>query len=931
MGIFDTIVNKVGAFGKALGEAPKNVFEGAKEAREKILKPVGQFLTPQNEEEARKSGMVNLGTEDKPFYFDPTGAVGSVQNASFKLTKRVVKEGIKRTNVINNAVKGLVENADEIVKIRKAGNGSIKITRGELELMKNMKDLKPSIGERYFQNPIRVFEELGEPIKELFYRPIKVAEHIAVETKNIYNKQFKEVTKGLNSKNSERIMRYALAQEKGTEKILKGKKPPTLNEKEVQAYEYIRSRYDQLLDELNEARAIVGKPEINKVDNYMTHIRDLNILEQMGFSPITDDIEKLLANKIHRNTTAFQFAKKRTGALDQVEMDAFNVFSKYQEKAIDHIKLTPAIAKVRELSRTIIPDTAPVKVAKEFQSLAQEARKYKSAEEFVKAQGTPVYHGTNYETFNPSKAVSKNGQYGKGIYFATDKSITKQYGNKTVEAFLDKNSLLKIDEPLTATQKSSLRKVMGKDEWDWSKNPTGEFVWQRLELTRKSPEELLKKAGIKGIEHKQYVKNGENVNYTIFDESAIKTKSQLTDIWKQTNETVGNKFKLIDQAPNAFKYISEWTDYVAGQKVQSNIPSVLENVLSKLNKNIAFSTLSFNIRSALIQPSAIINSVTELGVKNTGTGIKELLAGKGAFALKNSNVLQGRQFETAMQDIANSVFGKGGRAKAKIAELGIKPLQVLDSLTAQSTWLGAYNRAVSQLGKTGKAAYNYADDVVVKTQASAARSDVAKIQRNTLGKVATQFQTFVINDFNRIMRDVAGFGNANMTKEEAIKKSLTYITGVSLWNYLNEDVLGIPTPFPRPIKALREKGVVDAAQEIGGQIPVVGGGIRYGGVPLGAAADLTSQIFEKVNGRYTPASWWEIAGKAFGVPGTSQLKKTIKAVDGLEDGYRVTTNDGKRIKIKITDPIDKVRALLLGLYETSAAKETRETGKRPKN
>lgn len=173
--------------------------------------------------------------------------------------------------------------------------------------------------------------------------------------------------------------------------------------------------------------------------------------------------------------------------------------------------------------------------------LIQEARKYKSADEFVKAQGTPVYHGTNYEKFEPSKAVSRDGLYGKGVYFATDKNITKQYGSKTVEAFLDEGSLLKINEPLTPKQQSSLRKVMGGDEWDWSKNPTGDFVWNRLKLTKGGPEEILKKAGIKGIQHEQFVKGGKNINYTIFDESAIKTKSQLTDIWNKANKNYKSK------------------------------------------------------------------------------------------------------------------------------------------------------------------------------------------------------------------------------------------------------------------------------------------------------------------------------------------------------------------------------------------------------
>ena len=199
-------------------------------------------------------------------------------------------------------------------------------------------------------------------------------------------------------------------------------------------------------------------------------------------------------------------------------------------------------------SKTIKP---LVQESKAIKPLVEQAKKFKSAEEFVKAQGTPVYHGTNYEKFDPTKAVSKDGQYGKGVYFATDKNVTKQYGNKTVEAFLENNSLLKIDKPLTPTQQSNLRKVMGGDEWDWSKNPTGDFVWKRLELTHKNPEEILKRAGIKGIQHEQYVKGGKNINYTIFDESAIKTKSQLTDIWKQATAVKSNSL-----AQEAKKYNS---------------------------------------------------------------------------------------------------------------------------------------------------------------------------------------------------------------------------------------------------------------------------------------------------------------------------------------------------------------------------------------
>ncbi len=193
-------------------------------------------------------------------------------------------------------------------------------------------------------------------------------------------------------------------------------------------------------------------------------------------------------------------------------------------------------------------------------SLIDEAKKFKTADEFIEAQGTPVYHGTNYEKFDPKKAVSEDGLYGKGIYFATDKNVIKQYGNKTVEAFLDENSLLKINKPLTQQQQTSLRKVMGKDEWDWSKNPTGEFVWGRLELTYKNPEALLKKAGIKGVQHEQFVTGGKNINYTIFDESAIKTKSQLTDIFNKSKGAIGTKVDDLVVEAKKFKTADEFIE-----------------------------------------------------------------------------------------------------------------------------------------------------------------------------------------------------------------------------------------------------------------------------------------------------------------------------------------------------------------------------------
>lgn len=671
--------------------------------------------------------------------------------------KYLQEEAGKRTEAISSFTN---TNPAEIVKIRRAGNGTIKITKGELETMKKAGDLKPVILQRKLQNPIRVFEELGEPIKELFYRPVKAAEGVLFKAKSHWSNEFSNATKGLNTKSSNKIMINALALEEDGIKLLGKKKVPLLNDKEKAAWDFMKQRYVSLLDGVNNARAIVGKEPIKPRANYITHIRDLGILDNMGFSAVTDDIETLLSNKVHRNSPAFKFAKRRTDSLADIEMDAFNVFNKYQEKALENIYMTPAIAKIRELSRTVIDDGA-------------------------------------------------------------------------------------------------------------------------------------------------------------------------------------DKFKLQEVSPRLFKYVNEWTDYVVGQKIDNYLPEVIESGLKSLNKNVAVSTLAFNIQSAVIQPAAIINTVTEINPKNTAIGIKSLLSGKGKFAVENSNVLLGRQFDTAVKDIANSTFGKFSRLKSSVGKTGTKLLQVLDGLTAQATWLGAYNKAVNVLKLEGKQAFNYADDIVVKTQASASASDIAPIQRSTEGRLLTQFQTFVINDFNRLGRDVLGIGNEKMSKSDVIKKTATWLIGVSMWNHLSEDVLGIPSPFPRPIKELKESGPKSAAIELTTQLPIVGGAARYGsGIVFGSVGDLIQSTTNKVSGKYTPTSWWEIVGKVVGVPGTVQLKKTLKSIKGLSDGYSVTYQKtlangdtvNKKAKIKITDSVDKIRALLFGMYNTMGAKEVRENkGKKSTN
>jgi hypothetical protein len=85
--------------------------------------------------------------------------------------------------------------------------------------------------------------------------------------------------------------------------------------------------------------------------------------------------------------------------------------------------------------------------------LLEEARKYKSAEEFVKAQGEKFIHETNapdIKEFKLGKAGenTQDSWLGKGVYFQKDGTFKiEKYGKNKVEAYLKPDTkIFKIKE-----------------------------------------------------------------------------------------------------------------------------------------------------------------------------------------------------------------------------------------------------------------------------------------------------------------------------------------------------------------------------------------------------------------------------------------------------------------------------------------------------
>jgi hypothetical protein len=215
--------------------------------------------------------------------------------------------------------------------------------------------------------------------------------------------------------------------------------------------------------------------------------------------------------------------------------------------------------------------------------------------------------------------------------------------------------------------------------------------------------------------------------------------------------------------------------------------------------------------------------------------------------------------------------------------MSLKGVQWLDMEAAVISWNGAYRLGIER-GFNHKKAVNFADDVVTRTQGSALPGDLAPIQRSALGKTLTLFQTFVINNWGFLTRDVLGLGNVSITNDVALKKVMTYVAAVTAFNMLYEQA-GVSSPFPTPINdAIRSVSEGDpmaltvekVAFGLIEPLPIIGSA-RYGKGPGGPTVEALADAVKSLRGAPMSKPIPEALGVFTGIPGVSQAGKMMRA------------------------------------------------------
>ena len=283
----------------------------------------------------------------------------------------------------------------------------------------------------------------------------------------------------------------------------------------------------------------------------------------------------------------------KTGAVGQqtVDMEDFAELERLKALAEKPKGLTDSeYIEARAILEKYQPDS--FKQSATTKTTLLEEAKGKSLDEFVKGQGTPVYHGTNqdFDVFGEGQgelSATKMGSAKKGIFFTDSLDEAGAYGRNADKMLVANENAFnkKYEDMMSAYEKAEMKARRSGDNADWDvatklQEEAEAFYYDGIRSTEsnarvitsyldvKNPlihnadgqitsgkvQELIKQAkkeGKDGVILKNVSDNPEGTkdfrsNHTIvFSPDQIKTRSQLEDIWKQAN---GKGTTLLEEA-----------------------------------------------------------------------------------------------------------------------------------------------------------------------------------------------------------------------------------------------------------------------------------------------------------------------------------------------------------------------------------------------
>lgn len=272
----------------------------------------------------------------------------------------------------------------------------------------------------------------------------------------------------------------------------------------------------------------------------------------------TSQVDNQITNKLRSDTKIEDLDGRKVGyTIDGkqvegvVQGDVLKLSDEFGGRAIP---ITPEvkqnIIKTADVLEGVTREI-PVKKAEVTDNLLQEARKYKSAEEFVKAQGTPFYHGSKNEIVGDMKTGIK-GSRGAGIYITPDIKQAERHGNIN-KVFIDnKAKIFDFGKKTKEELKNDIISFLDKNKIKYEDR--NGFIFSDIGnidlgygVSKAQFNDFLKGANkdkfFKDLGYDLAKFGKDETQIVVYNPNVIKTESQLIDIWNKFNQSIDQKYR----------------------------------------------------------------------------------------------------------------------------------------------------------------------------------------------------------------------------------------------------------------------------------------------------------------------------------------------------------------------------------------------------
>lgn len=368
------------------------------------------------------------------------------------------------------------------------------------------------------------------------------------------------------------------------------------------------------------------------------------------------------------------------------------------------------------------------------------------------------------------------------------------------------------------------------------------------------------------------------------------------------------KFSLAENNPSLHKFLQEWNNFLAGKPnfsfeqlwPGSSGGKVLDILANRIRQNLSVSILTGLFSTMMNQFASLSKIANAAGPLNTGKAvasmIHDVVTGRELKNLdtKDSQIIDTRAMEATITDIQNSVRDFSlGKFQQSVGNFGFLGMQFFDMFNVRLARRAGMIRA-QELGLTGREANRFADDVIVITQGSGMPGDLNSLQHNSAGKLASLFGTYSISDWNFLMQEVLNIRGQSKSRNTGVRGALVVILASAALTSLYEDVLGLKSPLPSPIRDLaknlrissdKEEDAMQTAMRaslglmVSGleQVPLLGT-VKYGKGLGGPAISSTWDLARAAFGNQKPINIIEPISELSGFPLANFTFKTYRAL-----------------------------------------------------